>query len=106
MLKFEWDENKNKSNRKKHSVWFEEAQQVFDDPNAILYFDKDHSTNEDRYILLGLTAHISIRLPLSLVKSLKKLSLNEHYEGRYQTLIRDILMTYTEKNKAKSKVAG
>ena len=53
MIKFEWDENKNKSNRKKHSVWFEEAQQVFDDPNAILYFDKDHSTDEDRYILLG-----------------------------------------------------
>ena len=49
---FEWDENKNKSNRKKHAVWFEEAQQVFDDPNAILYFDKDHSTDEDRYILI------------------------------------------------------
>ena len=56
MIKFEWDENKNKSNRKKHSVWFEEAQQVFNDPNAILYFDKDHSTDEDRYILLGLSS--------------------------------------------------
>lgn len=56
MIKFEWDENKNKSNRKKHSVWFEESQQVFDDPNAILYFDKDHSTDEDRYILLGLSS--------------------------------------------------
>ena len=54
----------------------------------------------------NITAHISIRLPLNLVKSLKKLSLNEHYEGRYQTLIRDILLTYAEKNKAKSKVAG
>ena len=53
----------------------------------------------------NITAHISIRLPLNLVKSLKKLSLNEHYEGRYQTLIRDILQTYTEKNKAKSKAA-
>ena len=54
----------------------------------------------------NMTAHISIRLPLNLVKSLKKLSLNEHYEGRYQTLIRDILITYAEKNKAKSKAAG
>lgn len=54
----------------------------------------------------NITAHISIRLPLSLVKSLKKLSLNEHYEGRYQTLIRDVLLTYAEKNKAKSNVAG
>ncbi len=55
MLKFEWDELKNRSNRKKHGVWFEEAQQVFDDPNAILYFDKDHSDEEDRFILLGLS---------------------------------------------------
>lgn len=54
----------------------------------------------------NITAHISIRLPLSLIKSLKKLSLNENYEGRYQTLIRDILLNYTEKNKAKNKVAG
>lgn len=54
----------------------------------------------------NITAHISIRLPLNLIKSLKKLSLNEDYEGRYQTLIRDILLTYVEKNKTKSKVAG
>ena len=54
----------------------------------------------------NITAHISIRLPLNLVKSLKKLSLNEHYEGRYQTLIRDVLLTYAEKNKVKSSVAG
>lgn len=56
MIKFEWNESKNKSNRKKHSVWFEEAQQVFDDTNAILYFDKDHSNDEDRYILLSLSS--------------------------------------------------
>ena len=45
----------------------------------------------------NITAHISIRLPLNLLKSLKKLSLNEHYEGRYQTLIRDVFLTYGEK---------
>ena len=54
----------------------------------------------------NITAHISIRLPLNLVKSLKKLSLNKHYEGRYQTLIRDVLLAYAEKNKAKINVAG
>lgn len=54
----------------------------------------------------NITAHISIRLPLNLVKSLKKLSLNEHYEGRYQTLIRDVLLAYAEKSKTKNKVAG
>ncbi|MGE0526271.1 MAG: hypothetical protein AB7G93_13965 [Bdellovibrionales bacterium] len=44
----------------------------------------------------NITAHISIRLPLTLVKNLKKLSLNEQYEGRYQTLMRDILTAWVE----------
>ncbi len=35
----------------------------------------------------NMTAHISIRLPLSLIKDLKKVALNEEYEGRYQVLI-------------------
>ncbi len=52
----------------------------------------------------NITAHISIRLPLNLVKDLKKLALNEKYEGRYQVLIRDILEGYTEKNRGKKKV--
>jgi metal-responsive CopG/Arc/MetJ family transcriptional regulator len=56
---------------------------------------------EDEYIM----AHISIRLPLNLVKDLKKLALNENYEGRYQVLIRDILQAYTEKNRSKKKLA-
>jgi uncharacterized protein len=61
MINFEWDENKNEQNRKKHGVWFEEAQQVFDDPNAILYFDKDHSTSkEERFILLGLSSNVRV----------------------------------------------
>ena len=53
----------------------------------------------------NITAHISIRLPLDLVKELKRLALNEEYEGRYQVLIRDVLQNYTEKNKSKKKVA-
>lgn len=53
----------------------------------------------------NITAHISIRLPLNLVKDLKKLALNEEYEGRYQVLIREILQAYTEKNKSKKKIA-
>lgn len=56
MIKFEWDENKNKSNQKKHSIWFEEAMQVFDDKNALMFFDRDHSDLEDRFIMLGRSA--------------------------------------------------
>lgn len=53
MLAFEWDETKNKTNRLKHGIWFEEARTVFDDPNGRLFFDKDNSATEARFILLG-----------------------------------------------------
>jgi hypothetical protein len=53
VLYFEWDESKNRTNRKKHGIWFEEAQQVFNDPLALRYFDSAHSENEDRFLLIG-----------------------------------------------------
>ena len=57
MLQFEWDETKNKSNRKKHGIWFEEAQSVFDDPQGRLFLDPDSDDDEDRYVLIGFNAH-------------------------------------------------
>ncbi len=54
-LRFEWDDRKEKANFKKHGVSFEEARTVFFDENAIQFFDPDHSENEDRFILLGLS---------------------------------------------------
>ena len=56
MLRFEWDESKNKSNRRKHGIWFEEAQSAFDDPNAFLFDDPEHSAGEERFLLLGFSA--------------------------------------------------
>jgi uncharacterized DUF497 family protein len=52
-MECEWDEKKNKLNQKKHGISFEEAKEVFQDPNAIEFFDEEHSENEDRYICLG-----------------------------------------------------
>ncbi|MEY4504407.1 MAG: hypothetical protein RL154_701 [Pseudomonadota bacterium] len=52
-MKFQWDENKNLANLKKHGICFEAACEVFADPMAISIFDPDHSQNEDRYILTG-----------------------------------------------------
>jgi uncharacterized protein len=52
-LKFTWDENKNRSNRRKHGASFEEAQTVFFDQRAKVYFDPDHSEDEERFIILG-----------------------------------------------------
>lgn len=54
-LAFEWDSKKDTANIKKHGVSFEEARTVFYDENAIQFFDPDHSDDEDRFILLGLS---------------------------------------------------
>lgn len=53
--KIEWDKNKNSQNIRKHGVSFEEAQSVFYDDNARLIADPDHSQDEHRFILLGLS---------------------------------------------------
>ena len=52
-LIFEWDENKNIVNKKKHQVSFEEAETVFYDDNALLIPDPEHSMDEERFVLLG-----------------------------------------------------
>ncbi|MDP8237310.1 MAG: BrnT family toxin [Candidatus Erginobacter occultus] len=54
-VRFEWDERKNRENRRKHKISFEEAQTVFLDENAIRYFDPDHSGDEDRFLMLGMS---------------------------------------------------
>jgi len=40
----------------KHGVWFEEAQSTFHDPHARLFHDPEHSEEEDRFILLGVSS--------------------------------------------------
>ena len=59
-IKFNWDKNKANKNLLKHKVSFEEARSVFDDDNARLIFDPDHSEDEDRFILLGLSCSLKI----------------------------------------------
>ena len=54
-MRFEWDPNKNEINKKKHGISFEEAKTVFYDECAILFDDPDHSEEEDRFIILGLS---------------------------------------------------
>ena len=59
-LQFEWDDEKEKANVAKHGVNFEEAKTVFYDENARLIADPEHSEDEDRFILMGLSS--SLRL--------------------------------------------
>jgi len=51
--KFEWDENKNRINFKKHGISFNEAQTVFSDDFVIYFPDEEHSQNEERFIAIG-----------------------------------------------------
>jgi uncharacterized DUF497 family protein len=54
-LKFEWDPRKAAANTKKHGVGFDEAKSVFADERAKLIDDPDHSDDEDRFVLLGVS---------------------------------------------------
>ena len=59
-LRFEWDRLKAESNKQKHGVSFDEAQTAFYDENARLRHDSEHSIDEERYVLLGMSS--SLRL--------------------------------------------
>jgi uncharacterized DUF497 family protein len=56
-MEFEWDAHKAVLNLKKHNVSFEEAATVFGDPLSITVPDPDHSLEEDRYILIGMSTN-------------------------------------------------
>jgi uncharacterized protein len=54
-MQFRWDSNKDRANRRKHGVSFEEATTVFGDPLAMTISDPDHSVAEERFATLGRT---------------------------------------------------
>ena len=57
---FEWDALKQKANSTKHGISFEEAKTVFSNPHARIIHDPDHSSEEDRFILLGMSQKMNI----------------------------------------------
>jgi len=59
-LRFTWDSAKAKTNIKKHGISFEEAQTAFYDDNARLEHDPDHSDDEDRFVLLGISEKLRV----------------------------------------------
>lgn len=56
MIKFEWNSTKAVANAKKHGVSFAEAESVFYDEFAVQFFDEDHSAEEERFLLLGMSS--------------------------------------------------
>ena len=61
-ITFEWDTRKASENKRKHGVSFEEARTAFLDENARLIPDPEHSDDEDRFILLGLSIQLRLLL--------------------------------------------
>ena len=55
-VNFEWNEKKAVANHEKHGISFEEAQTVFKDSNALRIYDPEHSNEEERFVLLGLSS--------------------------------------------------
>ena len=60
MYQFDWDKNKDKENQKKHGISFEEASTVFFDEQAIMFDDPEHSEDEDRFLLLGMSEFANV----------------------------------------------
>ena len=56
MINFEWDEVKAAANLKKHQVSFEEAKSIFYDEFGVQFFDDEHSNEEERFLMLGMSS--------------------------------------------------
>lgn len=59
-IRFEWDDAKSRVNKRKHGVSFEEAQSVFLDENAVRFFDPEHSADEERFLMLGISFQLRV----------------------------------------------
>ena len=59
-LNFEWDSVKEAANIKKHGISFAEAKTAFADDFGRLRNDPDHSDEEDRFVLLGMSIHLNL----------------------------------------------
>jgi uncharacterized protein len=61
-VKFVWDISKAESNRRKHGVTFDEATEIFFDPQSVTYPDEMHSIDEDRFLTLGKSKKLRLLL--------------------------------------------
>jgi hypothetical protein len=59
-IRYEWDPRKSRSNKAKHGVSFEEARTAFLDEHARVIPDAEHSEEEERFILLGMSIELRV----------------------------------------------
>ena len=90
-ITFHWDEQKNKINQQKHGITFAEAESVFFDDYAIQFWDEDHSQEEERFLLLGISSKMRILIvvhcfreedSIIIIISSRKATKNESQEYR------------------------
>ena len=55
-MNFEWNTDKAEKNKRKHGISFQEALTVFQDVLSLTYPDMDHSIDEERYLIIGLSS--------------------------------------------------
>ena len=67
-MKFEWDENKNLINQRKHGISFEQAKTVFYDEQALLEYDEFHSSYEERFRILGCSSGGNVLLVVHCIR--------------------------------------
>lgn len=89
-LDFTWDERKAESNARKHGVTFQEASEVFEDRFGRVIDDPDHSLEEQRFIIIGmsisarvLTVVHCIRAAGSIVRIISARRATKNEEGQY-----------------------
>ncbi len=70
-MNFEWGKNKEKLNIQKHGTTFEQASYVFSDPFALSMYDNEHSSNEDRCVILGKSLNKNLLLMVHTFKDEK-----------------------------------
>jgi len=84
-MTFEWDENKNRENIKKHHVSFETAQEAFFDKDRIIIRDKEHSKKEERFFCIGKDGNgiVTVRFTMRDV-NIRIIGAGYWREGRYK----------------------
>ena len=87
---YEWDEEKNRANIKKHGVSFSEAITVFDDDNAMYKTDPDHSQQEERFVIMGYSSSLRLlivchcyRKSSAIIRIISARKATKHEEKQY-----------------------
>jgi uncharacterized protein len=92
-IRFDWDKQKNQTNILNHGISFEEAQTAFYDATARVIYDPDHSKEEDRFILLGVSRQMRIlvvchcyREDDEIIRIISARKANKHEQNQYENL--------------------